>query len=1058
MKYCRKCGAKMTDDALFCSKCGCKVIEPKDLDVTEDAAENEQAEGNESANTPDLDLQPVVSQPVKSVSEEKSETKSSYGRTRVQYSTPSNTPPLLDELSSMYKNISRSSLILSIVDMIGTIDWILLGIAFVSWDRLLIPGILFIIYGVGMWVAAVMNFKEYLKARKVSNQLHTDPPQTLGEVIDTFRYEAENEKLFRSLSTVDTVNIFFRFYNVGKYMIKYRCINDYLSENKDSLDIILKAYSQKSVQSNNPDEELRKQKEAFSVWPKTDYQKKLKIRIRAIIVGIILIILIPVLIVLNKSMRDPEYAKYIGEKYGHTNTATQQTTKLQSYTAEEFINRYNELASNSGGKVEKFDFSKATKESDAYGVPYYCIVNDNLDKSIILVLDGNDYSGIVKRIRVNYLIPKRQASVYPYEIANSITVFINDMSLLDACSICEQTMKQKKYTPPSISGITLQYEKDDINDREKWLIQLSNFDSTTVQPSNQTDTKTEENSKVSEKETSTVQESEDSQYYETSERLDSEQSSENEPIEEDPRILKEGKENAEKMLNKNYDKNNYAPEQQKEIESIIEKYMKLINNASSSSEINRLYSVALNQIKNVKTNIPQKIYDKIIEMINDLKEEGKTDITYSFGNIKNADNLFLFIQYCDPYDSEYYYNVNEIDFQYGYCAERSIKFGPAFDGATTISSAHALTIDDENQVGYYYLYPSGRYDYGKILSSTVYNGLIFTSDLSDGTIHYQSDPIPSFPGKYLEFVSVNDLTLLKKMILGETDSASETNTTNDAAHSVATSTKNAAFISTGVHYTVGLKKNGTVVAVGNNKQGQCNVSDWNNIIAVSAGAEHTVGLKKDGTVVAVGSNDFGQCDVSQWKDIIAVSAGDYRTVGLKKDGTVVAVGYNSDGECDVSGWKNIIAVSADCGHTVGLKKDGTVVAVGENLNGQCNVSDLNNIIAVSSGGCHTVGLKNDGTVVVVGNDYIQRSVSDWKDIIAVSAEFHTVGLKKDGTVVAVGDNSYGQCNVSDWKNIIAVSAGSYYTVGLKKDGTVVAVGKNDSCQCNVSDWVLKTEQ
>ena len=166
MKYCRKCGAKMTDDALFCSKCGCKVIEPKDLDVTEDAAENEQAEGNESANTPDLDLQPVVSQPVKSVSEENSEAKSSYGRTRVQYSTPSNTPPLLDELSSMYKNISRSSLILSIVDMIGTIDWILLGIAFVSWDRLLIPGILFIIYGVGMWVAAVMNFKEYLKALK----------------------------------------------------------------------------------------------------------------------------------------------------------------------------------------------------------------------------------------------------------------------------------------------------------------------------------------------------------------------------------------------------------------------------------------------------------------------------------------------------------------------------------------------------------------------------------------------------------------------------------------------------------------------------------------------------------------------------------------------------------------------------------------------------------------------------------------------------------------------------------------------------------------------------
>lgn len=523
MKYCRKCGAKMTDDALFCSKCGCKVIEPKDLDVTEDAAENEQAEGNESANTPDLDLQPVVSQPVKSVSEEKSETKSSYGRTRVQYSTPSNTPPLLDELSSMYKNISRSSLILSIVDMIGTIDWILLGIAFVSWDRLLIPGILFIIYGVGMWVAAVMNFKEYLKARKVSNQLHTDPLQTLGEVIDTFRYEAENEKLFRSLSTVDTVNIFFRFYNVGKYMIKYRCINDYLSENKDSLDIILKAYSQKSVQSNNPDEELRKQKEAFSVQPKTDYQKKLKIRIRAIIVGIILIILIPVLIVLNKAMRDPEYAKYIGEKYGHTNTATQQPAKLQSYTAEEFINRYNELALSSGKAIETFSFSDATKEKDDDDIElsYYRFIYDNGTKVLDLCLENNDYSGKINIVIFHYYINEEHNSEYPYEVANAITTFTDNISFADACSVCEKAVAHDEYSDSSISGIELYHRIDKSGDYENWIIVLSDSEST----SNQTDIKTEESSMVSEKETSTVQESEVSKVKETSEASQKQESS-----------------------------------------------------------------------------------------------------------------------------------------------------------------------------------------------------------------------------------------------------------------------------------------------------------------------------------------------------------------------------------------------------------------------------------------------------------------------------------------------------------------------------------------------------
>ena len=73
---------------------------------------------------------------------------------------------------------------------------------------------------------------------------------------------------------------------------------------------------------------------------------------------------------------------------------------------------------------------------------------------------------------------------------------------------------------------------------------------------------------------------------------------------------------------------------------------------------------------------------------------------------------------------------------------------------------------------------------------------------------------------------------------------------------------------------------------------------------ISAGGGHTVGLKKDGTAVAVGYNGYGQCDVSNWKDIVAVSAGYLHTVGLKKDGTVVAVGDNYYGQCDVTSWTN----------------------------------------------------------------------------------------------------------------------------------------------------------
>ena len=261
-------------------------------------------------------------------------------------------------------------------------------------------------------------------------------------------------------------------------------------------------------------------------------------------------------------------------------------------------------------------------------------------------------------------------------------------------------------------------------------------------------------------------------------------------------------------------------------------------------------------------------------------------------------------------------------------------------------------------------------------------------------------------------------------------------------------------ISAGSFYTVSLKADGTVIAVGIDAYGECGVSDWKDVVAVSAGSSHTIGLKDDGTVVAVGDNEYGQCDVSDWKDIVAVSAGGFHTVGLKADGTVVAVGWNKYGQCNVSDWKDIIAISANGCQTVGLKVDGTVVAVGDNEYGQCNVSSWKNIIAVSAGGACTFGLEADGTVLAVGNnEYGQCNVSNWKDIIAVSAGgSRTVGLKADGTVVAVGYNEFGQCNISDWKDIVSVSAGGFQTVGLKADGTVVAVGVNRYGECDVGSW------
>lgn len=306
-------------------------------------------------------------------------------------------------------------------------------------------------------------------------------------------------------------------------------------------------------------------------------------------------------------------------------------------------------------------------------------------------------------------------------------------------------------------------------------------------------------------------------------------------------------------------------------------------------------------------------------------------------------------------------------------------------------------------------------------------------------------------------------------------------------------------VSARCNHTIGLKSDGTVVAVGENDDGECDVSSWTNIVAVSTGWEHTVGLKSDGTVVAVGKNEYGQCNVSGWKDVVAVSTGDRHTVGLKSDGTVVAVGWNEYGQCNVSDWKDIVTVSAEGWRTAGLKSDGTVVTAGDNRYDQCNVSGWRDIVAVNIASA-TIGLKSNGTVVAAGlTDEAQNEVSKWREIVAVSISnhhivglksdgtviteessdgfscdiskwtdivsvsagtFHIVGLKSDGTVVAAGDSfikkypygNKGQYNFGNWKDVVAIRTGGSYTVGLKSDGTVVAVGDNEHGQCDVSNW------
>jgi alpha-tubulin suppressor-like RCC1 family protein len=96
-----------------------------------------------------------------------------------------------------------------------------------------------------------------------------------------------------------------------------------------------------------------------------------------------------------------------------------------------------------------------------------------------------------------------------------------------------------------------------------------------------------------------------------------------------------------------------------------------------------------------------------------------------------------------------------------------------------------------------------------------------------------------------------------------------------------------------------------------------NVGDWTGINEVAAGGWHTVGVRSDGTVVAVGGNEYGQCEVGDWMDIIQVAAGASHTVGLKVDGTVVAVSLGSElAKWNPEGAARYLTISSNIGGEV----------------------------------------------------------------------------------------------------------------------------------------------
>lgn len=144
-------------------------------------------------------------------------------------------------------------------------------------------------------------------------------------------------------------------------------------------------------------------------------------------------------------------------------------------------------------------------------------------------------------------------------------------------------------------------------------------------------------------------------------------------------------------------------------------------------------------------------------------------------------------------------------------------------------------------------------------------------------------------------------------------------------------------ISLGYGFIIGLKTDGTVVGVGNNKYGQLDIDQWNGIQKVITSGESTIGLKTDGTVVATGRNDSGKCDVEHLTNIENIfSTPNSSNTFIDKDGNIDTVGLNSEMalfkkyrlyEGEKENWSNIKDIVYGQDFVVGLRENGEATLI-----------------------------------------------------------------------------------------------------------------------------------
>jgi len=299
-------------------------------------------------------------------------------------------------------------------------------------------------------------------------------------------------------------------------------------------------------------------------------------------------------------------------------------------------------------------------------------------------------------------------------------------------------------------------------------------------------------------------------------------------------------------------------------------------------------------------------------------------------------------------------------------------------------------------------------------------------------------------------------------------------------------------VSAGNNHTLALISDGTILSWGKNNNGQLGdgtitSSMYNPVLvldeddkpitgiqAVSAGGSYSLALKTDGSLLAWGDNDDGQLGngsiINQSTpvsvidaegiriiDIQAVSAGNNHSLALKTDGTILAWGANYDGQLgdgtimdrynpvpvvDVAGnpITGVQAVYAGGQFSIALKTDGTLLSWGYNGGGSLGdgtTEDKHNPVPVLDDQSNPLtGIQ----AVAVGSSHVLAIQADTGGMLAWGSNYSGQLGNNEYTSSSVPVAVVRAPNGDPATGFRAASAGYAHSVALWNDGAIAIEG------------------